>query len=153
MGDMTDLPVGDGDEDMRDTREVNAGSTSARNRFAILGVAALVLGAAVLVYRGPGRAIVRGHVGDVAATMLVYALLGLVWRARIAVRASVTFAVAAAIELGQTWWHARSLAGELIAGTTFDPWDFVAYALGVAVAVRYEHGDPTWGLRRPPDPG
>lgn len=112
-------------------------------RFVGLGVAALALGAAVLVYRGPGRAIVRGHLGDVAATMLVYAVLGLIAARvarldRMAARALATFAIASAIELGQTWWHARSLAGELVAGNTFDPVDFVAYALGVVVGLAVE---------------
>lgn len=100
---------------------------------------ALVIGVLVLLYRGPGRAIVRGHVGDVAATMLVYALLGLaLGRARIWVRASIAMAIALAIELGQTWWHLDSAAGSLLLGTTFDAWDVVAYAIGVAVAIGFE---------------
>lgn len=109
-----------------------------KRRFLWLAAAALALGAAVLLYRGPGRAVIRGNVGDVAATMLVYAVLGLVWRARPAVRAAATFAIATAVELGQTLWHARSLAGELTVGSTFDGWDFVAYAAGVVVAVAWE---------------
>ncbi|HEX5057775.1 MAG TPA: DUF2809 domain-containing protein [Kofleriaceae bacterium] len=109
-----------------------------RRRFAWLGAAAIALGIAVLVYRGPGRAIVRGHVGDVAATMLVYAALGAAWRTRRTVRATMTFAVAVAIELVQIGWHARSPAGELLIGSTFDPWDLVAYALGVAIAVGWD---------------
>ncbi|MEO8706973.1 MAG: DUF2809 domain-containing protein [Kofleriaceae bacterium] len=108
-------------------------------QFAIMAAVALVIGALVLVYRGPGREIVRGHVGDVAAALLVYAALGFAWRARLRTRAIVTFAIACAIELGQTVWHARSLAGELLIGGTFDPWDLLAYAVGVAVAVAWEH--------------
>jgi hypothetical protein len=77
-------------------------------------------------------------VGDVAATMLVYALIGFAWRVRITVRASVTMAVAVAIELGQTWWKIDSSAGALLLGTTFDAWDIVAYAIGVAIAVLWE---------------
>lgn len=109
-------------------------------RFVWLGAIALALGAAVVVYRGPGRELVRGHVGDVAATMLVYALLGLVWRTRPWVRAVVTLAVASAIELGQTVWHATSWVGEMTAGSTFDPWDFAAYVAGVVVALAWERG-------------
>src|SRR5687768_10504960 len=102
---------------------------SARLRmFAILAVAALAIGVFVLVYRGPGRAVIRGHVGDVAATMLVYAMLGVaLWRARPRVRAVAAFAIALAIELGQTVWEASSFAGELVMGSTFDPWDILAY--------------------------
>ena len=110
-----------------------------RRRFVWLGLVAIGIGLAVLAYRGPGRVIVRGHVGDVAATMLVYALAGMTLRASIAVRALVTFAIALAIELGQTVWQADSMAGELLIGSTFDPWDLVAYAIGVAIAVGWDH--------------
>src|SRR5207247_2559171 len=98
-------------------------------RDAILALVACAIGAAVLVYRGPGRPFIRGHVGDVAATMLVFALLGLTrWSLR--TRAIVTMAIALAIELGQTVW-----SGGLLLGSVFDPWDVAAYAVGVAVAV------------------
>lgn len=100
--------------------------------------AALAIGLGVVLYRGPGRAIVRGHVGDAAATLLVYGAIGLAGRGRIAARAALTLAIALAIELGQTAWHARSLAGELLVGGTFDPWDLVAYGAGVAAAVTWE---------------
>lgn len=106
----------------------------------LLAGAALVAGALVLAYRGPGRALVRGHVGDVAATVLVYALLwlGPCRRSSRTVRAAMAMAIATAIELGQTWWTARGLAGELVLGSTFDGWDFVAYALGVVLAWSYD---------------
>ena len=107
-------------------------------RFVWLGAVALALGAAVVLYRGPGREFVRGHVGDVAATMLVYALLGLAWRARPWVRAVVTLGIASAIELGQTVWHATSWIGEMTAGSTFDALDFAAYVVGVVVAFAWE---------------
>ncbi|HZJ68019.1 MAG TPA: DUF2809 domain-containing protein [Kofleriaceae bacterium] len=109
-------------------------------RFVWLGAVALALGGAVVAYRGPGREFVRGHVGDVAATMLVYASLGLVWRARPWVRAVVTLAIASAIELGQTMWHATSWVGEMTAGGTFDAWDFAAYVVGVVIAFAWERG-------------
>ncbi len=107
-----------------------------------LGGAALAIGMAVLVYHelrhGPGRAIVRGHVGDVAATMLVYAMLGMVWHARIAMRAATTLAIAVAIELGQLVWSTRSGPLEILIGSTFDSRDLVAYVLGVVVAIAWE---------------
>ena len=105
-----------------------------------LGLAALALGLAVILYRGPGRGVIRGHVGDVAAAMLVYALLGLAWRARMWVRAAATFGIALAIEVGQTVWSTSSLAGELLLGNTFDPWDVLAYAVGTALALGCEYG-------------
>ena len=110
-----------------------------KKRFLWLGVAAIALGVFVLVYRGPGRAVIRGHVGDVAATMLVYATLGAIWwRSRMAVRAVIALAIATAIELGQLFWHADSFAGELTIGDTCDPWDTVAYVIGVGVALVWE---------------
>jgi len=111
-----------------------------RRFFAVLALVALAIGAAVLIYRGPGQPFVRGHVGDAAATMLVYALLGFAWRARIGVRAATTFAIAAAIEVGQTLWQVDGAAGELLLGATFDVWDLVAYAVGTAIAASAEIG-------------
>jgi hypothetical protein len=122
-----------------------------KRRFLWLAAAALALGAAVLVYRGPGRGVIRGHVGDAAATMLVYAVLGLIWRARPAVRAVAALAIAAAVELGQTVWRGEGTLGELTIGGTFDGWDFVAYAIGVAVAVAWETRD-AWDAATPPAP-
>lgn len=109
-----------------------------KRRFVWLAVAALALGIAVMLYRGPGRGVIRGYVGDVGATMLVYALLSLGWRARTAVRAVAAFGVAALVECGQTLWRGEGLAGEIIVGSTFDGWDFVAYGAGVVVAVAWE---------------
>jgi hypothetical protein len=84
----------------------------------------------------PGRAIIRGHVGDVAAVALVYAVIALVTSARPAVCALVTAAVALAIELAQQRGGSRGgAAGDLLLGRHFDPWDLVAYALGIMVAV------------------
>jgi hypothetical protein len=112
-----------------------------KQRLIWLAAAALAIGVAVMLYRGPGRGVIRGHVGDVAATMLVYAALGLIWRARPAVRAAAALAIAALIECGQTVWRGEGLAGEIIVGGTFDGWDFVAYGVGVAIAVAWETWD------------
>lgn len=109
-----------------------------KRRFVELAAVALVIGVLVLLYRGPGREIVRGHVGDVAATMLVYAVVGLLARWQLRTRAAITMAIALAIELGQTWWKVDNAAGSLLLGSTFDAWDIVAYAIGVAVAVGFE---------------
>ncbi len=110
-----------------------------RRRFVWLGLAALALAGAVLVYRGPGQPIVRGHVGDVGAAMLVYAILGLAWpRAHLRTRVLATLGIATAIELGQLVWNPRSLAGELLIGRVFDVWDLVAYVVGTALAMAWE---------------
>jgi hypothetical protein len=129
-----------------------------KRTFVGIGAAAIAIGIFVLVYRGPGRAFVRGHVGDVAATMLVYAIVSMV--AGIAhgsrrdaarygtgqrgvmptmgMRALVTIAIASSIEVAQLWWHARSTVGHLVVGSTFDPIDLAAYVVGVVIAVCWE---------------
>jgi len=110
-----------------------------KRRFLWLAVVALGIAGAVLAYRGPGRAIVRGHVGDVAAAMFVYATLGALWRrSKPAGRVAATLAIAGAIEVGQLAWRADSTAGELLIGSTFDPWDLLAYAIGVAIALGWD---------------
>ena len=104
-----------------------------------MALAALALGLACLAYAGPGRPIVRGHVGDVAAAMLVYALLGLTgWpqRARIA----GTLAIALAVEVGQLVWSplGRSTIGALTLGSVFDPLDLAAYVIGLLIGLVWE---------------
>jgi Protein of unknown function (DUF2809) len=121
-------------------------------RFLILAAMAVALGAFVLGYRGPGRPFVRGHVGDVAATALVYAILALAlgpllrrfeersgarW-ARPTVLAVAAMVIATAIELAQRVWTGTGVAGELVLGSSFDPWDFVAYVTGTILAVTYD---------------
>jgi Protein of unknown function (DUF2809) len=110
-------------------------------RFAPLALAALAIGVAVLLYHGPGRPFIRGHVGDVAATMLVYAMLGAVLRGKLARpgwRAFGAMAIATALECGQLVWTGTGLAGEILVGGLFDSWDFAAYLLGTVVAVAYD---------------
>lgn len=114
-------------------------------RFAPLALIALLLGASVLAYAGPGQPFVRGHVGDVAATMLVYALVSMAlavldgrWQVAPRWRFALTMGIASALELGQTMWSGSGLAGELVVGATFDGWDFAAYLLGAVVAVAYD---------------
>ena len=110
-----------------------------RKRFVWLAGTAFVIGLAVLAYRGPGRAIVRGHVGDVAAAMFVYAVIGFALpRTRRMPRAIAAFGFATAIEIGQAFWHARSTLGALTIGDTCDAWDIVAYFVGVGVALFWE---------------
>jgi hypothetical protein len=110
-----------------------------RRRFVILAMIAIGIGIGCLVYRGPGRAIIRGHVGDGGATMLVYAILSLAFvRTRPWLRGVITMAIATGVELGQLVWHATSTTGSLLVGSTFDWWDFVAYIAGTLVALGWD---------------
>jgi len=110
-----------------------------RRRFVVLAMIAIAIGVGCLVYRGPGRAIVRGHVGDGGATMLVYAMLSIAFvRTKPWLRAAITMAIATSMELGQLVWHATSTTGALLVGSTFDWWDFVAYILGTLAALGWD---------------
>jgi len=110
-----------------------------RRRFVTLAIAALVVGLGCVLYRGPGRAIVRGHVGDAGATMLVYALLGLaIPRMTATMRGAIVMTIATTIELGQLVWHASSTLGEYTIGATFDGWDFIAYIAGTLVSIAWD---------------
>ncbi|HET9623053.1 MAG TPA: DUF2809 domain-containing protein [Kofleriaceae bacterium] len=100
-----------------------------------LAIAALAIAAFVVLYQGPGRPFLRGHVGDAAACMLVYALLGLAVRARWQTRAALTVGLAFALELGQLVWGGRWRYAEWTIGNTFDAGDLIAYLAGTCVAV------------------
>lgn len=105
-----------------------------------LALAALTLGAIALVWGRcalPAAPFVRGHLGDVAATMLTYAFAAAL-TARRTVRAAIAFSIALVIELTQSLHDGLGgLAGELVLGASFDPWDLVAYAAGIAIAIAW----------------
>lgn len=101
-----------------------------KRRDVVLAAAAVAIGAFALAYHGPGRWLIRGHVGDAAATMFVFAVTGLTrWRVR--TRAVATLSLALGVELLQAVWH----GGGVVVGTVADPWDLVAYAVGVVVGI------------------
>ncbi len=117
-----------------------------KTRLVIVAVAALALGLFVLVYRGPGWVPLRHTGGDVAAGALVFALTGALARRR-SVRwwAGVAALFAASVEGVQ----ALELVGpdaprwvHLTLGSTFDPLDLLAYAVGIGLAAAFvaRHG-------------
>lgn len=114
-----------------------------KRRYVLLAAAALAIGVGCVLYHGPGRPFIRGHVGDVGATMLVYALLGFTgWRRR--TRTVLTLAIAVSMELGQLVWHSigSSGAGAIVLGSVADPWDLVAYVIGTAIGVACDPPGP-----------
>lgn len=90
----------------------------------------------VLVYRGPGRAFIRGSVGDIIAVALLFFALGWLTSWTRWVRAGAVLAVAFLIELSQliprSW---RSDALEIVIGHTFDAHDLLWYSIGLVLAV------------------
>lgn len=103
-----------------------------------LVAAALIVCVFVVLYRGPGWPFVRGYVGDVAAAMLVYGVAGLVWRTRMTWRAVLAVVVVVAVELYQAVGTALNGVAGFLVGSFPDPWDLVAYAVGIAVALIWE---------------
>lgn len=138
-------------------------STPRNHRWsaALLAALLLMLLLGVLVYRGPGRAFVRGAIGDVLVVAFLYFTLGALTRWRPRTRLLAVGGLALATELSQLVPRSiRSTAMELTIGATFDPWDLVCYAAGLGLAwlletqvIRRLGGGPGPGspADRPPD--
>jgi hypothetical protein len=103
-----------------------------RRRMLALALVSVGFGAACFFSRHP---FVRGHLGDVAAAMLVYALVALTFRrGRLAVAAAICFAA----ELRQLLVTPAGPAADLVLGRHFDPIDLAAYAVGLLVALAWD---------------
>ena len=117
-------------------RSVRAGLADRAMHAALAGLF-LAGGVGVILYSGPGRAFVRGSVGDVLVVPFLVHLLGIVIPSRHALRIAAVGVFAIGVELFQlaelvgpdapAWLH-------LTLGSTFDLWDLVGYAVGMAVA-------------------
>lgn len=102
---------------------------------------AVVLGAAGLLLFRFGRGDLRGWVGDVLVVVFLAALpaaarLGRPWQRLLAV---------GILSVGTELFQGLHLVGpgshwllHLTLGSTFDPWDLLMYAVGLAVAVAAE---------------
>jgi len=107
-------------------------------RKGIVVAVALSVGALHFVvgpgYDGPWPGFVRGYLIDLALPFSMYLLLGLVearpWTSR-GWRAACVFGAGAAVETLQ-------YAGLEVFGRTFDPLDYLMYALGVGAGVLFE---------------
>lgn len=124
-------------------------------RLVALWLLSLFVGIFVLVYRGPGWKPLRAHGGDVAIIPFLYFALGMVTRWSSSSRAWVVGSVALGVELLQALRLpvGRGLAVELTLGSTFDPLDLLAYAVGLALALAAEPFlRPQSGPPAPPPP-
>lgn len=110
-----------------------------RRRYFPLAIAAIAIGGITLAYHGPGQQLVRGHLGDLAVPMLLYATISTLGITRRRwTRAALAIAIPTALELGQCLWTGTGMLGELLVGSTFDLWDMAAYVVGTAIALAYD---------------
>lgn len=124
------------------------------SRLVQVGLVGLVLGLTALAWaalRLPGRELVRGHLGDVGIVMFLVAGFGLAMPRR---GPRVWIGLAALIALGTEIMQAlgvrgTGLLGELTIGSTFDPFDLLAYAIGLAVSATWLRGATLTGSADP----
>lgn len=106
-------------------------------RRALAALLVFLLGLGVIVYRGPGRSFVRGHLGDVLVVAFLFFLAGALTRASARARLVAVLGLALALELLQALRGAGrdvSTAEALSLGATADPLDLLAYGLGLSLA-------------------
>lgn len=88
--------------------------------------------------------LIRPHIGDSLAVILLYLALRAVTQLRVMPAAGIALAVAVAIEFGQLFGliGALGLSGNIAArfllGAGFDPLDFIAYAAGALFVIAVE---------------
>ncbi|MEB3830876.1 DUF2809 domain-containing protein [Phormidium sp. CCY1219] len=109
-----------------------------QTRFLLPSILSFFAGVAILFYKGPGWQFFRFYVGDVVAVAFLYFLLSLFWKAAAYWRAAAIGAIATAIELAQLWELTPkngSFVSTIVFGSQFELWDFVAYGVGLAIAL------------------
>ena len=114
----------------------------ARARYAAYAVLTIFAGIGVHFHGAPLGYVVRDMIGDALWAMMMYWIVGVFApAARATTRACVAFAISAAVEVSQLVHSARldairhTMVGHLVLGTGFDARDFLAYSVGVGVAL------------------
>ena len=112
--------------------------------FLLPAVGSLLAGLAILVYAalaGPGWQFFRFYMGDVVAVAFLYFVLSLFWLSPMYLRAAMIGAIAVSIELAQLFGLTPkngNFITEIALGSHFELWDFVAYAVGLTLAMAIE---------------
>jgi hypothetical protein len=103
-----------------------------RKRGVIVAIALIVAALHFVTgkqYQGPAPAFVNGYLIDIVLPMMLFLLMGLI-RSRLIrsplFRAGAVFGFGCGVEVSQYF-------GRPFFGSTFDPFDFLAYAGGVAL--------------------
>lgn len=120
-------------------------SATRRRRVAYVVLALITIAIGLLVHVGAWPGTARDVAGDALwAMMIVWWLSAIAPRAGLLTRSAAAYAVCVAVELSQRWETPTLAAiratrlGHLVLGSDFDARDFLAYALGVGVAVALE---------------
>lgn len=101
--------------------------------FALISILTFIIGI-VLFFVSTG--FVRNYLGDVLVVIFLYSLLSSFLDVRPVYKAVVIFVIALAIELLQLFLSvSENAAQQLILGSSFDPWDIIAYIIGLALIV------------------
>jgi hypothetical protein len=114
-----------------------------RSFYAIAALLSFVLCISVLFYTGPFHQFIRNSIGDVLAVVFLYFLLGIIRPGSLVLRAIVTGLIACAIESVQLTGivpHDAPMLVLLLFGSHFDPWDILAYFVGLIIAVAVDYG-------------
>lgn len=103
----------------------------------------------VLLYRGPGRSIIRGMGGDLLVVIFLVACLASIpvgrWWQRVA--GVAVFAVGVeSLQLLELVGPDSPFLAHLILGSTFDPLDLVVYGVGLGIAAVVERA--VWRIPR-----
>jgi uncharacterized protein DUF2809 len=114
-------------------------STSKR----VLYLGATLIGAVfVLVYRGPLWPVIRSYGGDWLVVQFIYLMarfrIRFGWRFYLAGAVLLLGLLVEIIQLYAAGSIPRSFAAEITIGSTFDPLDILAYALGLATVLIVE---------------
>src|SRR5258708_30369422 len=96
----------------------------------------------VLVYRGPFWPFVRGYMGDWLVVQFIYVIARLWiayrWRYQLALCVFLFAVFVEIVQLLTAGSIPRTFAAEVTVGSTFDPGDLLAYALGLVAGLLTE---------------
>lgn len=96
----------------------------------------LFVGLTIFFY---GTGMMRSYGGDIVVVLFLYALVSLIVRSSPHKKALGVFLFACVVELFQLIGiDATTPLGQLTIGSTFDPFDLLAYGIGTYLAVLYD---------------
>ncbi len=114
-----------------------------RSRRFLYIIATLIGAVFVLVYRGPFWPFVRGYVGDWLIVQTIYLIARFWvsdrWRYPLAGGVFLLGVLVEVIKYLSAGSIPRTFVAEMTIGSTFDPQNLIAYALGIVTVLIVEH--------------